>query len=138
MTKRLGAAILALTGIAAVALPGATRAPLAHAADPDGLTVHEWGTFTSIAGPDGQAMPWRPLTGPSDLPCFVTALNPNSVKTGPAGIPGITATVRMETPVLYFYSAIPRTLRVGVTFYRGIISEWYRAPRCLRWRLCRP
>jgi hypothetical protein len=24
------------------------------------LTVHEWGTFTSIAGPDGNAVPWRP------------------------------------------------------------------------------
>src|SRR4029077_3205441 len=35
------------------------------------LTVHEWGTFTSIAGNDGQAVRWLPLSGPSDLPSFV-------------------------------------------------------------------
>ena len=28
-----------------------------------GLTVHEWGTFTSVAGADGQLMEWSPLTG---------------------------------------------------------------------------
>ena len=36
-----------------------------------GLTVHEWGTFTSIAGTEGQAVEWSPLTGSTDLPGFV-------------------------------------------------------------------
>ena len=36
-----------------------------------GLVVHEWGTFTSVAAPDGQSVDWRPLDGPQDLPCFV-------------------------------------------------------------------
>src|SRR5215510_11761348 len=35
------------------------------------FTVHEWGTFTSVAGPDGKAAQWLPLAGPGDLPCFV-------------------------------------------------------------------
>jgi ABC-type amino acid transport substrate-binding protein len=35
------------------------------------FTVHEWGTFTSIAGADGQAERWLPQGGVSDLPCFV-------------------------------------------------------------------
>ena len=35
------------------------------------LTVHEWGTFTAIAGEDGQPVRWLPLGGPNDLPCFV-------------------------------------------------------------------
>ena len=35
------------------------------------LIVHEWGTFTSIAGKNGVALDWRPLNGPSDLPKFV-------------------------------------------------------------------
>src|ERR687884_2381827 len=35
------------------------------------LVVHEWGTFTSIAGRDGVALEWRPLNGASDLPKFV-------------------------------------------------------------------
>src|SRR5947199_8347195 len=28
-----------------------------------GLIVHEWGTFTSIAGKDGVTLEWRPLNG---------------------------------------------------------------------------
>ena len=89
------------------------------------FTVHEWGTFTSIAGSDGRAMPWRPLTGPSELPCFVQELNPGSVKTGRGGIPALSATVRMETPVLYFYSQTKQTVRARVDFPHGIMSEWY-------------
>ena len=34
------------------------------------VTVHEWGTFTTVAGADGVAMQWTPLGGASDLPCF--------------------------------------------------------------------
>ena len=37
----------------------------------DSLTVHEWGTFTSIAGKQGVSVEWRPLAGKSDLPSFV-------------------------------------------------------------------
>ena len=29
------------------------------------LTVHEWGTFTSIAGEDGRAVEWLPFGGPT-------------------------------------------------------------------------
>jgi len=35
------------------------------------LKVHEWGTFTSIAGENGAAVSWQPFGGPADLPCFV-------------------------------------------------------------------
>jgi hypothetical protein len=37
----------------------------------DGLTVHEWGTFTSVAGEDGSAVLWNALGCKSDLPRFV-------------------------------------------------------------------
>src|SRR5215468_9031769 len=53
-----------------VAALGVPPAPPAQARQAQ-LTVHEWGTFTSIAGPDGQALSWNPLDGPDDLPCFV-------------------------------------------------------------------
>jgi hypothetical protein len=89
------------------------------------LTVHEWGTFTSIAGSDGRAMEWRPLSGPSELPCFVQEMNPNNLKVPRAGFPGLRATVRMETPVVYFYAPAKQTVRVRVDFPHGIISEWY-------------
>jgi hypothetical protein len=91
----------------------------AHGSDNAGLVVHEWGTFTSIAGENGQAVEWLPLNGPSDLPCFVAHLDLNNFKGGLAG------TVRMETPVLYFYA--PQAMRVDVTvrFNRGVVTEWF-------------
>jgi hypothetical protein len=89
------------------------------------LRVHEWGTFTSMAGPEGQAIEWTPLGGPSELPCFVTILNPASIKLGRGGLGAIKATVRMETPVLYFYSSHEQTVRVSVRFRQGLITEWY-------------
>src|SRR5215467_8575887 len=89
------------------------------------LTVHEWGTFTSIAGNDGNVVQWQPLTGDwpnaqtkevsagkddalteSDLPSFVEHFGYAGFKSGLQG------TVRMETPVLYFYT--PRDLTVSV------------------------
>jgi len=38
--------------------------------------------------------------------------------------------VRMETPVLYFYTPAPMTLSVRVDFPQGLITEWY--PRATR------
>src|SRR5437868_4888014 len=43
----------------------------ASIANQNNLVVHEWGTFTSIAGKDGVALEWRPLNGSIDLPKFV-------------------------------------------------------------------
>jgi hypothetical protein len=83
------------------------------------LTVHEWGTFTSIAGPDGHSMDWLPLTGSTDLPSFVEHFREVSFKGGLRG------TTRMETPVLYFYSPRETTVSVNVSFAKGLITEWY-------------
>src|SRR5437868_4494252 len=43
----------------------------ASIANQNNLIVHEWGTFTSIAGKDGVTLEWRPLNGSADLPGFV-------------------------------------------------------------------
>jgi hypothetical protein len=99
------------------------------AGNPDsGLTVHEWGTFTTIADGAGGSEPWSPLGGVSDLPCFVSHLNGVQYKEAPQ-IPNTPltqmVTVRMETPVLYFYSPRKTTVSVGVDFPRGLITEWY-------------
>jgi hypothetical protein len=83
------------------------------------LTAHEWGTFTSIAGPDGLSMGWLPLTGSTDLPSFVEHFREVAFKGGLRG------TVRMETPVLYFYSPRETTVSVNVSFAKGLITEWY-------------
>jgi hypothetical protein len=83
---------------------------------PEDVVVHEWGTFTSIAGPDGNALEWLPLSGPPDLPSFIYHFQTKSSMLG---------TVRMETPVLYFYSAKETDVSVKVTFPSGTITEWY-------------
>src|SRR5688572_25752843 len=89
------------------------------AAPQDGarVVVHEWGTFTSVAGADGASLDWRPLAGPSDLPSFVYDIenSPRGLRHGqplqacnhkePNECKGCAeGTIRMETPVLYFYS----------------------------------
>jgi len=83
------------------------------------LTVHEWGTFTSIAGNDGLAVRWLPLNGSDDLPTFVEHFREAGFKAGLSG------TVRMETPVMYFYAARAMKLSVKVSFAKGVITEWY-------------
>lgn len=82
------------------------------------LVAHEWGTFTSVAGRDGTPVQWAPFWGTPDLPCFVERLSPRNLKLA-FGL------IRMETPVLYFYSSRALTLSVRVDFPQGWISEWY-------------
>jgi len=92
-----------------------------------GLTVHEWGTFTSVAGPDGLAMDWLPAGGPTDLPCFVSVsgAGPKGLALTDQGGRSKLAKVRMETPVLYFYAPEAQSVYVKVRFPHGLITEWY-------------
>jgi hypothetical protein len=87
--------------------------------DPDNLVAHEWGTFTSVAGEQGQQIEWLPLEGQDDLPCFVERLR--NVRTKFA----LSGTVRMETPVIYFYAPQATTVDVSVRFPAGLLTEWY-------------
>jgi hypothetical protein len=45
--------------------------------------------------------------------------------TGSTQLSAIRATVRMETPVLYFYGPREQTVSVNVRFPQGLITEWY-------------
>ena len=105
--------VMLLAGAAMSAAPASTTP-----GDSNPLTVHEWGTFTSIAGADGAAVEWTPLAGPSDLPCFVERSRFNLKG-------ALSGTVRMETPVLYFYAARETTVSVSVRFRDGVITEWF-------------
>jgi len=107
--KGLLALAVVLTAAGALSSPRESSNP---------LVVHEWGTFTSIAGNDGNAVEWLPLSGPSDLPGFVERYRFN-LKTS------VPALVRMETPVLYFYAKRELTVDVGVQFHGGAITEWF-------------
>jgi hypothetical protein len=94
------------------------------------LAVHEWGTFTSVAGKKGVAIDWRPLNGTSDLPTFVYKETDENGFRGtydakPSGKDNKLVKVRMETPVIYFYTKKPMEVSVSVDFPRGEITEWY-------------
>jgi len=104
---------LVVLGAAALALIADDTLP-----HPGDLTVHEWGTFTSVAGEDGSAIDWEVQGGQYDLPGFVN----NRFLCFKSSLTG---TVRMETPVIYFYSPREVTARVKVLFPHGVITEWY-------------
>jgi ribosomal protein L35AE/L33A len=115
---------LALTLLDFSSVPKKTEANSEKPAD---LIVHEWGTFTSIAGKSGVAIDWRPLNGASDLPKFVytEADNDGFRQTYERGGKGVLARVRMETPVIYFYTQREMDVNVRVVFWNGKITEWY-------------
>jgi hypothetical protein len=112
--RLLGAGLLAILLAASAYLSFAQK----QSAVP-GLIVHEWGTFTSIAGNDGGAIEWLPLSAVTDLPGFVEGAGSVNLKSGLRG------TLRMETPVIYFYSPREATVSVKVAFAKGLITEWY-------------
>jgi len=91
----------------------------------DRFVAHEWGTFTSVSTADGKVQRWNPLSGPSELPSFVYQ---NSGRCSKAFLDTL-ALVRMETPVIYFYSDRDVRASVKVDFPRGCISEWYPLAR---------
>ena len=123
--------IFALTLILTISLSNYYRPEMAQAAPPSNdLIVHEWGTFTSIAGRNGAAVDWRPLNGASDLPTFVYREDEtngfrNTHETRLKGKTRTLAKVRMETPVIYFYTENEMEIDVSVGFPNGKITEWY-------------
>ncbi len=127
MTNRKHAtnfALILAVATAAVALYLASSVAAGQQRLSPDLTAHEWGTFTSVAGNDGRAIVWSPFYDPSDLPGFVEHTDIANLKVGLRG------TIRMETPVLYFYSPRDVSVSVKVAFSKGIITEWY--PRAAR------
>jgi hypothetical protein len=125
LLARLATLCLALLSLIIV---GGPSRPTSHAAGAGAaLMVHEWGTFTSVAGRDGRTLVWRPLTVESDLPSFVYSVDKGDTWRGlryPSKS-GLAVKVRMETPVLYFYSGEETTVKVKVLFPGGRITEWY-------------
>jgi len=92
----------------------------------DRFVAHEWGTFTSVSTADGRAQLWNPLNGPSELPSFVyRCAKPSCGECAKCDW----TLVRMETPVIYFYSGRDIKASVKVGFPQGRITEWYPQAR---------
>jgi hypothetical protein len=117
---RLGFLVAPALVLSAAAWPIAADRP---ALQPSPLTVHEWGTFTSVAGKDGSAIEWDALGCKDDLPGFVNDFGYRGLKWRVGG------TVRMETPVIYFYSPRDVVADVQIMFPQGLITEWYPQAR---------
>jgi hypothetical protein len=93
----------------------------------DRFVAHEWGTFTSVSTADGRPQLWNPLSGPSELPSFVYRFSQPSRCSKSSRV--TLALVRMETPVIYFYSDRDVRASVKVDFPKGCITEWYPMAR---------
>jgi hypothetical protein len=72
-----------------------------------------------VAGVDGSPLEWDTLGCKNDLPGFVNDFGYRGFKAR------LTGTVRMETPVMYFYSPLWVDAHVKVSFPQGLITEWY-------------
>jgi hypothetical protein len=91
------------------------------------LTVHEWGTFTTLRGSDGGILSGLYIEE-EQLPPFVyhhPGFSPDPIIQTDGYRPVKDVTVKMETPVLYFYSPIEKNVKVHVDFPNGTISQWY-------------
>ena len=88
----------------------------------DIYTAHEWGTFTTISGSDGMALPWWTpnLEGPAALPEFVRPVLSFTKGYAPS-------LMRMETPVIYFYATTPMSVEVSVNYPNGRLTDVFPA-----------
>jgi hypothetical protein len=103
----------------------------------DRLVIHEWGTFTSLQDEQG-----RPIGGVNaddePAPAFVHRIA-DSLMLGPGATAPLLlkgaprchpdATMRLETPVVYFYpprgADLPLLVDIEVAFRGGWLSEFY-------------
>lgn len=99
-----------------------------------GMVVHEWGTFTTLHATDGTHLSGL-YFDEEQLPRFTyqhgdftkraeAVYNKKGFDISPTNEPQ-NVTVKMETPVIYFYSSKSQNATVQVDFPQGIISQWY-------------
>ena len=84
---------------------------------PRGLVVHEWGTFLAMNGSDGVTLDGM-YHEEHALPGFVHARSRDELRLPTSNLKG-------ETPVVYFYSDTPTTVRLEVGFPGGLWTQWY-------------
>ena len=97
-------------------------------AAPD-FEAHEWGTFTSVFGSDGTLLSGL-YAEEETLPPFVHSHGGMDSVALRKRFKGFyrdlkNVTVKMETPVVYFYSDTGFRAHVAVGFENGSISQWY-------------
>jgi hypothetical protein len=123
-TAGLIAVVVALPLAAWVALTRgpaerAEGAPLGSEPGAAPFVVHEWGTFLSVQGSDGVTLGGM-VDSEEALPEFVRERDLG-------GGSRSTFLSKMETPVTYFYTDRPRTVKVRVRMPGGLLTHWYPA-----------
>ena len=109
-------------GIGGTDVPGSDVGGTSAAYAGHGFVVHEWGTDTIVVGSDGSLQ--RGLHHEEeDLPAFVYDRIKEGTLLGAQFSPAVT--IKMETPVTYFYSDQPLTARAQVAFPQGVLTQWY-------------
>lgn len=98
----------------------ATPPPSGTAYPGKGFIVHEWGTNTVVSGSDGVLLRGLQHEG-DDLPAFVF----DRIKQG--DLLGAPIIDKMETPVDYFYSDVPRSVTVRIDMPNGVFTQWFPA-----------
>jgi hypothetical protein len=135
---RLGVSLGTLAFVLGIlSVRGAERASSAPRTSAS-LVVHEWGTITTRHAPNGTPEGRLNRISESEvLPTFVHRYEPATTTDDPEKslnksplVPGRPdVTMRLETPVLYFYppagSAALPPFDVSVTFRGGIVNEFY-------------
>ena len=98
------------------------------------LVVHEWGTLTSVQGSDGTTLEGIHHEEEA-LPAFVHQIDRvagtlhEELRRKGVARPVRGVTVKMETPVTYFYSPRALAVRARVELVHGLLSQWYPAAR---------
>jgi hypothetical protein len=95
--------------------------PSSPAPAPD-LVIHEWGTFLGMSGSDGSSLDAM-YHEEHALPAFVHSRSRDQLR-----LPG--SLLKGETPVIYFYTDRPQSVRLGVQFPKGTWTQWY--PQAVR------
>lgn len=120
----------------------ATLLACSQGASAEPLTVHEWGTFTTVHEANGEPRGNLNVTSEKPLPDFVHIFQPPTPDQWPyrrrflqknpnPNFGNRDINMRLETPVIYFYSQKPeqerchQKLSVSVAFKGGILNEFY-------------
>jgi hypothetical protein len=90
---------------------------LAAPSDPAGLVVHEWGTLLAMSGSDGISLDGM-YHEEHALPSFVHARSKDQLRMQ-------LSQVKMETPVIYFYTPGVQRVQVEVGYPTGLWTQWY-------------
>jgi hypothetical protein len=121
----MGASLISQPSSVASALPvsvGGESLESPPSEPPPDLVIHEWGTFLGMSGSDGSSLDGM-YHEEHALPAFVHTRSRDQLR-----LPG--SLLKGETPVIYFYTDRPQSVRIGVRFPKGVWTQWY--PQAVR------